>query len=99
MDIKIRNVDPVVIRKMDEAARKKKISREEYLRRMINRTAALDDVKNIENKYTDLVEKVAACIRAQNDQLKEIRQALLGLDEMPQENRNGGRRDGKNCFE
>ena len=32
-DIIIRNLEPVVLQKIDELAKKKKISREEYLRR------------------------------------------------------------------
>ena len=44
MEIKIRNVDPVIVKKIDEMAAKQKISRNEYLRRSISRFALITEV-------------------------------------------------------
>ena len=55
MEIKIRNVDPVVVTKLDELARKQHLSRNEYLKKIVSRCAVVQDVIDLEKKYADLV--------------------------------------------
>ena len=55
MEIKIRNVDPVVVTKLDELARKQHLSRNEYLKKIVSRCAVVQDVIDLDKKYTDLV--------------------------------------------
>ena len=55
MEIKIRNVDPVVVTKLDELARKQHLSRNEYLKKIVSRCAVVQDVVDLDKKYTDLV--------------------------------------------
>ena len=55
MEIKIRNVDPVVVTKLDELARKQHLSRNEYLKKIVSRCAVVRDVIDLDKKYTDLV--------------------------------------------
>ena len=45
MDIKVRNVDPVAIKKIDELAKAKGISRNEYLKKYISQIAAMKKLK------------------------------------------------------
>ena len=55
MEIKIRNVDPVVVTKLDELARKQHLSRNEYLKKIVSRCAVVQDVIDLDKKYSDLV--------------------------------------------
>ena len=54
-DIIIRNLEPVVLQKIDELAKKKKISREEYLRRYLTKVSELEDVVQLDEKYSSLL--------------------------------------------
>ena len=59
MEIKIRNVDPVVVTKLDELARKQHLSRNEYLKKIVSRCAVVQDVIDLDKKYADLVNVLA----------------------------------------
>lgn len=54
-EIKIRNLDPVILKKIDETAKKKNLSREEYLRRYLTKISELEDVFQLDEKYANLV--------------------------------------------
>lgn len=54
-EIKIRNLDPVILKKIDEMAKKKNLSREEYLRRYLTKISELEDVIQLDEKYANLV--------------------------------------------
>lgn len=54
-EIKIRGVDPVIVKKIDEMARKHGMSRNEYLKRSISRFAVIQDVADLDSKYSELV--------------------------------------------
>ena len=54
-EIKIRNLDPVILKKTDETAKKKNLSREEYLRRYLTKISELEDVIQLDEKYANLV--------------------------------------------
>lgn len=71
MDIKVRNVDPVAIKKIDELAKAKGISRNEYLKKYISQIAAMKEMKEVENKYSNLVNAVVDRLEQANDVIKE----------------------------
>ena len=71
MDIKIRNLDPVAIAKIDELAKKKGISRNEYLKHQISKLAIIREVEEMENKYSNLVSAIADRLEQANDTIKE----------------------------
>ena len=54
-EIKIRNLDPVILKKIDETAKKKNLSREEYLRRYLTKISEMEDVIQLDEKYANLV--------------------------------------------
>ena len=78
MEIKIRNVDPVVVTKLDELARKQHLSRNEYLKKIVSRCAVVQDVIDLDKKYADLVNVLAerleqaADVIATNTEILEI---------------------------
>lgn len=71
MDIKVRNVDPVAIKKIDELAKAKGISRNEYLKKYISQIAAMKEMKELENKYSNLVNAVVDRLEQANDVIRE----------------------------
>ena len=71
MDIKVRNVDPVAIKKIEELAKAKGISRNEYLKKYISQIAAMKEMKEVENKYSNLVNAVVDRLEQANDVIRE----------------------------
>lgn len=71
MDIKVRNVDPVAIKKIDELAKAKGISRNEYLKKYISQIAAMKEMEEVENKYSNLVNAVVDRLEQANDVIRE----------------------------
>lgn len=76
MVITIRNVSPDVGLKLSHIAKKKKISREEYLRELLLQVTIEEDLKIVENKYENLVRDLADMIEVTNQQL-EMNNMLL----------------------
>lgn len=66
-DIIIRNLEPVVLQKIDELAKKKKISREEYLRRYLKKVSELEDVVQLDEKYSNLINALSERMEQAND--------------------------------
>lgn len=66
-DIIIRNLEPVVLQKIDELAKKKKISREEYLRRYLTKVSELEDVVQLDEKYSNLISALSEHMEQAND--------------------------------
>lgn len=66
-DIIIRNLEPVVMQKIDELAKKKKISREEYLRRYLTKVSELEDVVQLDEKYSNLISALSERMEQAND--------------------------------
>lgn len=54
----VRNIDKTVVQRIDELAAKKGMSRETYIRGILKRHALAGEVKEVENKYNVLVEKI-----------------------------------------
>lgn len=71
MDVCIRKVDPVAIKKIDELAKRKGISRNEYLKKHIEQMAIIKDISETEDKYTNLVETVVDRLEQANDIIQE----------------------------
>ena len=71
MDACIRNVDPVAIKKIDELAKRKGISRNEYLKKHIEQMAIIKDISETEDKYANLVETVVDRLEQANDIIQE----------------------------
>lgn len=86
MDIKIRDVDPVAINKIDEYAAAKHMSRNSYLKMYIENLAVSNEVAEIEDKYTNLVNLLSERLEQANDIIAEnnyIIEKLSGGHECP----------------
>ena len=62
-DISIRGIDGAAVVKLGEMARKKHMSRESYLRQQLEMLAMFGELKEIENKYENLVKDIAEIIK------------------------------------
>lgn len=71
MDVCIRKIDPVAIKKIDELAKRKGISRNEYLKKHIEQMAIIKDISETEDKYANLVETVVDRLEQANDIIQE----------------------------
>lgn len=75
-DVKIRGLDPVVVKKIDELAKRKNISREQYLRNLVTQTAILGELKSIDERYENLVREIMARMEYQTDVLNQATNVL-----------------------
>lgn len=66
-DIKIRKVSDSTILKIDELAKNKKVSREEYLRGVLEDVAAAPALSELDNKYASLVKVLSDEMKLMND--------------------------------
>ncbi len=67
MEIKIRNADPVIVRKIDELAKKHHMSRNQYLLRCLSRYATVQDVGELDGRYANLIDLLAQRLEQAND--------------------------------
>lgn len=78
MEVKIRNLDPTLINKIDELARKQKISRQAFLKNVIENFAVNEKFKEVEGNYLELIDKLAFVI---HDNTKALEDMKLLLEE------------------
>ncbi|MCP1191418.1 hypothetical protein NKR17_20545 [Priestia flexa] len=57
MEIKIRNVDPIAVKKIDELAKKHKLSRQEFLKGQLETLAFFREQVEREHELESLIEK------------------------------------------
>ncbi|CAI8812959.1 RHH_1 domain-containing protein [Bacillus pseudomycoides] len=72
MDIKIRNLSPVAINRLDEIAKKKNISRQEFLKGQIETLAFYQEQQNRELYLQQLLEKNIYAMESCFEAVKEM---------------------------
>ena len=70
--ITIRNLPLDVQAKLNDMARKKGLSREEFLRRQLNQIAIEEEVRNTEEKYQNLVYLMLEHLEKNNKLMEDI---------------------------
>lgn len=76
-EIKVRNVDPQVVKKLSEMAKKKKMSREEFLRVMLEKIAMTEALKVKERSLNERQNEVLIAIRSMDSKLQEMYELLF----------------------
>lgn len=61
--IVIRDLDESTISRIDALAKDKKMSRERFLRNVLRNISVAGDVKDVENKYTNIVEQLVEMLQ------------------------------------
>lgn len=82
MDIIIRDIDPAIIRTIDEKAKQIHISRQQYLLQQINRMATIDVFREERDEYSTLVKNIAKIIGQNTEQLNDFTKAIEELKEL-----------------
>lgn len=80
MDIIIRNLDVKSVQKLDDIAKEKGLSRQQFLKNYIETLSVLSVIKESETKYVDLVNQLAFLIKENTNVLTQIRTDFI-LDE------------------
>ncbi|MDH2449572.1 hypothetical protein PQ796_03270 (plasmid) [Priestia megaterium] len=84
MDILLRDIDPTAVKKIDEIAKEKKISRQEFLKGQVETLAVFQEQKDREAELENIIyqnikmmEKCAVAIETVNGFIQE----MMGEDE------------------
>ncbi|MED2934084.1 ribbon-helix-helix protein, CopG family [Bacillus wiedmannii] len=83
MNVLIRDLDPSIVKRIDELAKAKKISRQEFLHRYISNLAVLQDMKDLQDKHIEL-QKQSMILIKQNTQT--MNRMLRVIEEIELEN-------------
>ncbi|MBY7043788.1 hypothetical protein FDB15_18275 [Clostridium botulinum] len=87
MEIKVRDISKEAVIKIDGLAKKKGLSRNEYLKRHLENLSIMDKINDNEAKYTILIEKITKILDYNTLALnKFLEENLFTLDELVQEN-------------
>lgn len=78
MEVKIRDVEPYAVKKIDELARKHGLSRNAYLKCQLETIAVLGEIKRTESRYETLVQSLAEVIRENTVVYEKVLQLLEG---------------------
>lgn len=84
MEIKVRNVDPIAVKKIDEMAKRKNISRQEFLKGQLETLAFFHEQTNRELQLENMLEKVFQMMgqcSTTMENMNDIMQELMGGDE------------------
>lgn len=79
MNICIRGINESVVKSLDQAASKRDLSREEYLRQCLGRIAY--DDRALENRYVQQLQKLTKCIQQQQEQLNILTDSIKEITE------------------
>ena len=83
MEIKIRNLDKSVVRKIDDLAKEKGMKREPYLREVLTSLSILDEQKSLEERYKTLVEQQGKIIDLNTKLLNKVmEECSINLNEL-----------------
>lgn len=67
MEIKIRDMDPIIVKKIDQLAKKHHMSRNEYLKRHLSKIAIVQELEETESKYSNLIHVLVDKLEQAND--------------------------------
>lgn len=95
MDLKIRDIDVIAVRKIDQAAKEQKLSRNEYVKRHLEQLAHYDvfveEKKRFEQMWEQNQQVIQAClknIQLAVEQVKRLEAMVLLFVEIDEEEAN-----------
>lgn len=83
MDVKIRDVDPYAVKKIDEWAKEKGLSRQMYLKDLLESLTTIDIHSNVIDRYEKQLEVNTLFLEKTSDTMSELLEVMkeLILDE------------------
>ena len=85
MEIKIRNVDPIAVKKIDELAKERKVSRQEFLKSQLETLAFFRKQTDRENELENLIEKNIKMMEKCAASMENMNHILLEMIGDPEE--------------
>lgn len=76
MDVLIRDLDASLVKRIDELAKAKKISRQEFLHRYISNLAVLQDMKDLQDKHIELQKQSMILIKQNTQTMNRVLQVI-----------------------
>lgn len=76
MDILIRDVEPVAIKKIDELAKLRGISRNEFLKNYLEKLSVLDTLKDYETRFEESLASVTLVLKNQTKEIKDMKKLI-----------------------
>ena len=81
MDFLVRNLGKDELDKLDRLARRNRVSREEYVRRIIRLHLLQPEANNIEEKYQNLVSLMTDVVQNNTEGLEEVLETVKELND------------------
>ncbi|HDR8065885.1 TPA: ribbon-helix-helix protein, CopG family [Bacillus cereus] len=76
MNVLIRDLDASLVKRIDELAKAKKISRQEFLHRYISNLAVLQDMKDLQDKHIELQKQNMILIKQNTQTMNRVLQVI-----------------------
>ncbi len=74
MNLLIRDLEPYAVQKIDELAKRSELSRNTYLKRLIESASVIDELRDQEERYARLVEMLSGVISENTIVMEKISQ-------------------------
>lgn len=78
-ELRLRNVDAAALAKLAQVAEKKHLSRNEYIKRLIESAAFSSELQRIEEKYEELLNATLLTIQRNTDELCRLTHLIVGI--------------------
>lgn len=72
MNVLIRDLDASLVKRIDELAKAKKISRQEFLHRYISNLSVLEEMQSMQEKFTELQKQSLMIIKQNTEVMKRM---------------------------
>ncbi|EJR25925.1 MULTISPECIES: ribbon-helix-helix protein, CopG family [Bacillus cereus group] len=80
MNVLIRDLDPSIVKRIDELAKAKKISRQEFLHRYISNLAVIQDMKDLQDKHIELQKQSMILIKQNTQTMNRMLQVIEEIE-------------------
>ncbi|PEC17521.1 ribbon-helix-helix protein, CopG family [Bacillus thuringiensis] len=80
MNVLIRDLDASLVKRIDELAKAKKISRQEFLHRYISNLAVLQDMKDLQEKHIELQKQSMLLIKQNTQTMNRVLQVIEDVE-------------------
>lgn len=80
MNVLIRDLDASLVKRIDELAKEKKISRQEFLHRYISNLAVLQDMKDLQDKHIELQKQSMILIKQNTQTMNRMLQVIEEIE-------------------
>ena len=72
----VREIDDSILVRLDEMARKRNLSRSDFVRKVLTDMALFGEIRAVEDKYENLVLLVAETVEQNREELRELKETI-----------------------